>query len=113
MAFQKLNDIEIDGVKITNIYREAEYYFRTSGYNYVFYFHCDLTDNDAVYDICKKAFPEGKNHIKYDGSIGTYAVDHDRVNELTSETAKYTETNAIYFNKGCNWVYYVNEGNDD
>ena len=69
MAFQKLDDIEIDGVKITNIYRECEYYFRTSGYNYAFYFHCDLTDNDAVYDLCKKAFPEGKNLVEFFSSI--------------------------------------------
>ncbi len=106
MGFQKLDDIEIDGVKITNIYRGCEYYFRTSGYNYVFYFRCDITDENTIYELCKKAFPEGKNHIKYDGSIGTYAVDHDRVQKLTSE-------NAEYFKKGCNWVYYVNEGNDD
>ncbi len=106
MAPQKLNDIEIDGVKITNIYREAEYYFRTSGYNYEFYFHCDLTDADAVYDLCKKAFPEGKDHVKRrPGNIGTYAVDNDRVSALTPE--------AEYFEKGCNWAYYVNEGNDD
>ena len=111
MAFQKLDDIEIDGVKITNIYRECEYYFRTSGYNYVFFFYCDLTDEDAVYDLCKKAFPEGKNHVKYDGSIGTYSVDHDRVFALTSNSS--TKENKEYFKKGCNWKYYVNEGNDD
>lgn len=32
MEFQILNDIEIDGVKITNIYRECEYYPRTTGH---------------------------------------------------------------------------------
>ena len=111
MAFQKLDDIEIDGVKITNIYRECEYYFRTSGYNYEFYFHCDLTDEDAVYDLCKKAFPEGKNHVRDDGSIGTYAVDNDRVVALTGKPS--TAQNQEYFKKGCNWKYYVNEGNDD
>lgn len=110
MAFQKLDDIEIDGVKITNIYRECEYYFRTSGYNYVFYFHCDLTDNDAVYDLCKKAFPEGKNHVKYDGTIGTYAVDHDFVSMLTSQSN--IDEQVKFFKKGCNWTYYVREGND-
>lgn len=47
MAFQKLDDIEIDGVKITNIYRECEYYFRTSGYNYEFYFHSSLLTNST------------------------------------------------------------------
>lgn len=113
MGFQKLDDMEIDGVKITNIYRKCEYYFRTSGYNYVFYFHCDLMDENAVYNLCKKAFPEGKNHVKYDGSIGTYAVDHDSVSMLTAEKAKCTEEHAKYFEKGCNWIYYVNEGNDD
>lgn len=111
MSFQKLDDVEIDGVKITNIYRKCEYYFRTSGYNYVFYFHCDLTDKDAVYDLCKKAFPEGKDHVKYDGSIGAYAVDHDRVLMLTEKPS--TAENVDYFEKGCNWAYYVNEGNDD
>ena len=113
MAFQKLDDIEIEGINITNIYRECEYYYRTSGYNYVFYFHCDLTNEDAVYDLCKKAFPEGKNHVKYDGSIGTYAVDHDRVKALTSETANCSAEHMEHFKNGCNWVYYVNEGNDD
>ena len=113
MAFQKLEDIDIDGVKITNIYREAEYYFRTSGYNYVFYFHCDLTDAEAVYGLCKKAFPEGKDHVRYDGSIGTYAVDHDDLRQLNSETANYISEHMEHFKKGCNWVYYVNEGNDN
>ncbi len=110
MALQKLKDIEIDGVKITNIYRKAEYYFRTSGYNYEFYFHCDLTDEDAVYDLCKKAFPEGKDHVKYDGSIGTYAVDHDCVCALTGKSS--IPENEKCFKKGCNWVYSVREGND-
>ena len=110
MAFQRLEDIEIDGVKITNIYRECEYYFRTSGYNYTFFFHCDLTDADAVYDLCKKAFPEGKDHVKYDGTIATYAVDHDRVFALSPEPS--TRENAEYYEKGCNWKYYINEGND-
>ena len=113
MAFQKLDDIEIEGIKITNIYRECEYYYRTSGYNYIFYFHCDLADKDAVYDLCKKAFPEGKDHVRYDGNYYTYAVDHDDIMELTSETADNNEKNAEHFDKGCNWVYYVNEGNDN
>ena len=65
----KLPDIEINAVKITNINQEADYYFRTSGYNYVFYFHCDLEDEDAVYELCKKAFPEGKDHVKHNGLV--------------------------------------------
>ena len=101
MAFQKLNDIEIDGVKITNIYREAEYYFRTSGYNYEFYFHCDLTDADAVYDLCKKAFPEGKDHVKWRaGDIGTYAMDNDCVSALAPDS--HIAERVEYFKKGCN-----------
>lgn len=112
MAFQKLDDIEIDGVKITNIYREAEYYFRTSGYNYEFFFHCDLTDADAVYDLCKKAFPEGKGHVKWRaGDIGTYAMDNDRVSALAPDS--HVAERVEYYKKGCNWVYSVREGNDD
>ena len=112
MAFQKLEDIEIDGIKITNIYRECEYYFRTSGYNYVFCFHCDLADENVVYDLCKKAFPEGKDHVKNDGTIGTYAVDHDEVIAIGPES-KNAWRYGDCIKKGCNWAYYVNEGNDD
>ncbi len=108
MAFKKLNDIEIDGVKITNVFMEAEYYPRTNGYNYLFCFHCDLEDEDAVYELCKKAFPEGKNHVKYDGSIGTYAVDHDSVIAIGPESK-----NEWMYAKGCNWAYWVNEGNNN
>ena len=112
MAFQKLDDIEIEGIKISNIYREREYYYRTSGYNYIFCFYCDVTDENAMYDLCKKAFPEGKGHVKYDGSIGTYAVDHDEVRAIGPETAnKWIYGDCI--GKGCNWAYWVNEGNDD
>lgn len=57
MVFKKLDDIEIDWVKITNIYRGCDYYPRTNGYNYDFYFNCDLDDKDEVYDLCKKCLP--------------------------------------------------------
>lgn len=79
MSFQKLNDIIMEGIKITNIYRECEYYYRTSGYNYIYFFYCEITDKDIIYNLCKKIFPEGKSHVKYDGTIGTYVVDHDEV----------------------------------
>ena len=113
MAFQKLDDIEIDGVKLTEVYRKCEYYHRTSGYNYVFCFHCDVTDKDTMYEICKKAFPEGKNHAKYDGSIGTYAVDHDDVKQIGPDNNNNTWIYEECIGKGCNWAYWVNEGNDD
>ena len=112
MAFQRLDDIEIDGVKITNIYRECEYYHRTSGYNYIFCFCCDITDEDTMYNLCKKAFLEGKDHVKYDGTIGTYAVDNDQVRVIGPESnnaRRYGEC----IERGCNWAYWVNEGNDD
>ena len=110
MAFQKLDDIEINGVKLSNIYRQTEYYDRTSGYNYTFYFHCDLEDEDAVYDLCKKAFKEGKNHVRYNGDISTYAVDHDRVLPIKDIEG---EEELEYDKKGCNWIYVVKEGNDN
>ena len=105
----KLPDIKIDGVKITNIYREAEYYDRTSGYNYDFYFRCDLEDEDAVYALCKEAFPEGKDHVRRDGTIGTYAIDNDYVMTLNPDN-KYHDP---YVKLGCNWLYRVREGNDN
>ncbi len=106
---KQLPDKTIDGVKITNIHMDADYDFRTSGYNYDFYFHCDLKDEDAVYALCKKAFPEGAGHVRYDGGIGTYAVDHDRVIKL-SPTNDY---HAPFVKLGCNWGYLVKEGNDN
>lgn len=110
MVFKKLDDIEIDGVKITNIYRGCDYYPRTNGYNYDFYFHCDLNDKDEVYDLCKKAFPEGVNHVKWKNTLDTYAVDHDFVSMLTSQSN--IDEQVKFFKKGCNWTYYVREGND-
>ena len=107
--YQRLPDQNIDGVAITQIYRHAEYYYRTSGYNYTFIFRCDLSDENEVYNLCKKAFPEGKNHIKDDGSIGTYAVDHDFVRKISLKRQEERE----FSEKGCNWVYLVREGNDD
>ena len=109
MGFQKIDDIEVDGVKITNIYRECEYYYRTSGYNYIFCFHCDITDKNVMYELCKKAFLEGAGHVRYDGTISTYAIDNDEVLSIGPNTKGKCEQ---FTSKGCNWAYYVNEGND-
>lgn len=108
--FNHLEDKIVDGIKIANIYHHAEYYFRTSGYNHIFYFHCDLDDEDAVYNLCKKAFPEGKDHVKYDGSQAAYSVDHDLVKMIK---IPFNEEEKTFLEKGCNWLYRVNEGNDD
>ena len=104
-GYRHLEDIEIDGVSLTAIYVKATYYFRTSGTNYEFAFHCDLEDEDKLYDVCKKAFEVGKNHVKYDGSIATYAQDHDFVTKIIKDQE--------LLEAGCNWYYIVHEGNDD
>lgn len=99
--YKRLDDIEIDGVKLTNIYQKESYVYRTSGYNYYTYFHCDIDDKEEMVKILKKAFPYTKNHVEYDGSIGTYAVDHYTINKV--EDNDY----------GVNWEYNAFEGNDD
>jgi|GEM_PF-4021883 len=104
MAFQKLDDIEINGAKLSNIYRQTEDYADTNACTYTFYFHCDLEDEDAIYDLCKKAFEEGKNHAKDDGTAGVCKAGHDRVLPIKDDGV---DMGVAYDKKGCNWVYIV------
>lgn len=99
--YQRLEDINLDGVKITNIYQKTSYVYRTSGYNYYIYFHCDLNDEEEIVTILKKAYKYFEQHVKYDGSIGTYAVDHYTIDKV--EKNEY----------GVNWWFRAFEGNDD
>ena len=102
MDTQRLDDIIIEGVKLSNIHREVEHYAKT---RYTFFFHCELEDEDAVYALCKKAFKEGKDHIRFDGELGTCPEDNDRVVAIKDEEV------AVIDKKGCNWAYIVDEGN--
>lgn len=104
MEFQELKDIEINGVKLSNIHRQIEDYGDTNACTYTFYFHCDLEDEDAIYDLCKKAFEEGKNHAKDDGTAGVCKAGHDRVLPIKDDGV---DMGVAYDKKGCNWVYIV------
>lgn len=108
-GYQRLEDRVCDGVLVANIYRKAAYCHRTNGCNYDFLFYCERMDPDEVYALCKKLFKEGEGHIRYDGTIATFAADHDFVAEILCSRDGEKE----FCEEGCNWRYAVREGNDE